>query len=220
MPPQRALLVFAKAPQLGRVKTRLAADLGEETALKIYRALAEHIWTQLVEIRDTLYFKLWLCFDPPEAEKNMLTWLPGADHYLPQTRGDLGARISRAFETAFIRGFEQVAIVGMDMPRLDGSHLQDAFHRAHKGRVIVGPTYDGGFYLMALSAPWAALEFIFEDVPWSSHKALFTIHQKASAFGLDWMELPIEEDIDTADDWQRFQKTPLGQRFAKLLLAL
>src|SRR5687767_11287328 len=114
---RRAILVFVKYPELGRVKTRLAATVGPERATEIYRHLVAEVFARLPEDAEVI-----ACFDPAERRGECEEWLAGrAAHFLPQTNGDLGVRLVKAFAEAFARGFARVAVIGTDCPEIDGS---------------------------------------------------------------------------------------------------
>jgi uncharacterized protein len=195
---RRLLIVFAKAPVAGRVKTRLAKTLGDAESLCIYRFLAKRVWSQALEARDELGFELWLYFDPPSAVNEMSAWLSGANAYESQPEGDLGDRIIEAYRRGFAAGFSSVTILGTDAPEIRSSHFQEAFERSALNRVIVGPAMDGGFYLMTLNHHRPEL---FQNVPWSAAHTRAAIQENAKRLGIQWQLLQEERDIDEAEDW-------------------
>jgi rSAM/selenodomain-associated transferase 1 len=208
------LIVFAKAPVAGRVKTRLAAGIGAAAAAGIYRALAEEAWTAARAAAATLPCALWLYAEPPEGTLDLQDWLPGADAYVPQPAGDLGVRITEAFRLGFEAGFRKVAILGTDIPGLSVAQLRLAFAACDDHGASAGPTEDGGFYLLALGARRDAL---FQDVPWSATTTLARIRDRTLRRGLAWTELDVLRDIDTPEDWAWFRGTPAGAALAARL---
>lgn len=207
---KRVLIVFAKAPRLGHVKTRLAVDLGNEGALKIYRRMAEGIWTNLRQAQKQEAFSLWLCFDPPELETEVRSWLEGADRYLPQVTGNLGRRLASALDSAFSAGYKDAAVIGTDAPSVTLARITGAFDQSGPGRIVLGPSMDGGFYLMALSHPVSNLGKLLEEIPWSSSDTLATLIGGARCLGLDVRLLPEARDIDTVSDLEAYRISLAG----------
>lgn len=208
------LIVFAKAPVPGRVKTRLAAEFGEDRAAGVYRALAEAAWSTCRAAQAALPCALWLYADAAGAEAAMDAWLPGADAVVPQPTGDLGARIAEAFRLGFAAGFRRVAIVGTDVPGLRIELFRSAFLGSAEGYAALGPAADGGFYLLALGAKQTAL---FRGLPWSAPDTGAALRARGVALGLAWTELETLRDIDTPADWAWFRGTSSGAAMAARL---
>ena len=190
---RRALIVFAKAPRPGRVKTRLAADLGAQEAARVYRRLGRRV---LDAVREGPYRTL-VYYDPPDAEAEMRDWLGGESlEFRPQTEGDLGERMVRAFEEA-LRDADRACIMGTDVPALRAALVVQALERLESADVVLGPAEDGGYYLMALSRPHPE---IFRDVPWSTADVLGATLERTRRAGLRESLLPVLKDVDTAAD--------------------
>lgn len=187
-----ALIVFLKHPTPGRVKTRLAAALGAEDAAAVYRVLAEEVMrrTRSPRLRR-------LAFHAPDATRaEMDAWLPGEDWHVQQG-ADLGERMRRAFDAAFGLGADRVAIVGTDLPELGAAEVLAATAALERAEVVLGPSRDGGYYLLALRHPAPGL---FEDVPWSTDAVLGTTLERARTLGLSVHRLEPRSDIDTPRD--------------------
>lgn len=211
------LLVFVKAPRPGAVKTRLAAALGGEAAAALYRAIAEE------EIRGTAprageYARV-ICFDPPDARDEVTRWLPGVP-LRPQEGADLGARMSSAFAEAFASGARRVAIVGTDVPACGRGHVAEALRALDEHDLVLGPTHDGGYYLIALDRPRPAL---FPSIPWSTPSVLPATVERAGVLGLGVRMLDPLRDIDTLEDvraeWPRLRPLVAGTALEPVLLA-
>jgi rSAM/selenodomain-associated transferase 1 len=211
------LLVFVKAPRPGTVKTRLAAVLGDEAAALLYRAMAEE------QIRRTAprageYERAFL-FAPEDARAEMESWLP-AETLEAQQGDDLGERMSRAFASAFSAGARRVAIVGTDVPSCGREHVAEALRALDDHDVVLGPTYDGGYYLIALDQPRPVL---FQSIPWSTPSVLPATAERAGVLGLAVRMLDPMRDVDTIGDvkaeWDRLRPlvagTPLEERLAE-----
>ena len=154
---RRAVLIFVKYPEPGRVKTRLAATVGAERAAEIYRRLAAEVFARLPDDAELI-----ACFDPPERGEEIEHWLNGIAggrslHFLPQSAGDLGARLTRAFAETFALGFQQVAAIGTDCVEIDAAILTETWTALGTHDLALGPSEDGGYYLIALAAPHPAI---------------------------------------------------------------
>ena len=184
-----ALAVFLKAPRLGTVKTRLAAEIGGRQALRLYRVMVART---LASVRRTrLDATLW--FTPQDAGPEMRFWLGDGWDLRPQASGDLGARLSAA-EHAVPLGRPWIAI-GVDCPRLTGELLQGAVDVILSGSVVLGPATDGGYYLVGGTTP---LPELFTGMPWGTDRVLAETRARLERAGAPWRELPELRDVDTA----------------------
>jgi len=197
------LIVFVKEPRPGAVKTRLLPALDPQSAAELYRALAEE------EIRQTAprtgeYTRIFF-HAPPGTPAAMSAWLPG-ETFRPQRGDDLGARMSAAFDETFRRGARRAAVIGTDVPWVHRGLVAEAFAALDENDVVLGPTSDGGYYLLALARPQPAL---FQGIAWSTPSVFTSTLERAAALGLRVRRLPELPDIDTLDDvrrhWPRLQ---------------
>ena len=194
MTPRRAVLVFVRAPEPGRVKTRLAASIGAEAALRVYVRLAEHAVREARALEDAV---VRVHFTPPEAGGRVRAWLGEGITYFPQAEGELGERMRRAFEEAFAAGFGRVAIIGSDLPDLSTDLLRRALALLEEHEAVLGPARDGGYYLLALRRPFPA---IFEEIPWSTDRVLALTVQRLRAAGVEAALLEVLSDVDEVGD--------------------
>jgi rSAM/selenodomain-associated transferase 1 len=201
-----AILLLLKYPTPGRVKTRLAATVGAEAAVKIYRQMVETLCQSLPENATPI-----LVYDPPGTEEALRHWLTphlnrsiSEKHrqilWLPQCEGDLGARLSAAFEFAFCQGFKQVAAIGTDCLDVNPALFDEVFTRLEGRNVVIGPAWDGGYYLIATASHQPCL---FQNIPWSSAQTFSETLTRAAAENLRVFLLEKYHDIDTEEDWQR-----------------
>jgi uncharacterized protein len=181
-----------KHPRAGEVKTRLGAAIGAQAAADLYRALAEHV-VEATTPSPADYERL-VFFDPPGSLQAMRDWLPGT-RLLAQSGHDLGARMADAFARAFARGASRVAIVGTDTPSVSRETVNEALSALDGADVVVGPTTDGGYYLLALREPRPEL---FAGIAWSTPSV--AAQTRARAAGLAVHELPVGRDVDTVED--------------------
>jgi rSAM/selenodomain-associated transferase 1 len=201
MTPTLALLL--KAPRLGTVKTRLAAALGPETALAVYRTL---VVRQLRALPPE--FPLTLHYAPGDTDtaNELRAWLApllSANCTLaPQPDGDLGTRLTAAFAHAFAAGAPAVLALGADCPGLDCAFLRRAAAAlaAPDTDAVLGPATDGGYTLLSLRAPCPAA---FHAITWSTPAVLAQTRAHLRTAGLRVSELPTLDDLDTLTDLHR-----------------
>lgn len=185
-----AAAVFLRAPRLGAVKTRLAAEIGDRHALRLYRVMAART---LAAVRAAgLDATVW--FTPTDAGPELRFWLGAGWDLRPQASGDLGARLHAAAQAALGRPW---LAIGVDCPRLDAGLLAEAAAIAASGEIVLGPAADGGYYLVGGPTP---LPPIFEAMPWSTPRLLEETRAKLARARAVWRELPTLRDVDTADD--------------------
>ncbi len=195
-----ALIIFAKAPIPGHVKTRLCPPLTEDEAATLHGSFVldtlERARTAAVKLK--LPMDRFVACSPSSALVffKIMEERQGVQ-LIDQEGEDLGARMSRAFETMFAQGYQRVLIVGTDVPTLPPDHYRQALQHLQQHDLVLGPAVDGGYYLIGLRKAAPAL---FADIPWSSDRVLALTHERAERAGLSRMELPPWRDVDTIDD--------------------
>jgi rSAM/selenodomain-associated transferase 1 len=189
------VVLFARAPVPGQVKTRLARDLGDDRACDLYRRLGAAVVAGLT--RDPARpFEVAVRFTPDDALEAVRAWIPGADRYEPQGPGDLGDRLTRAVRDAFDDRVAAVALAGTDCIAVTVGRVRAALDGLATHDAALGPARDGGYYLLALRRPLA----VFHDVPWSTAAVAESTRALLRRAGATWVELPVESDVDTVDD--------------------
>jgi uncharacterized protein len=188
------VLVFVRAPEAGRVKTRLAAEIGAEAALRVYRRLAEHA---LIQAQAVAGAAVRVHFTPAGAGEAVRAWLGEGAAYLPQADGDLGARMEAAFADAFAAGFRRVATIGSDLPDLSADVLRRTFALLETREAVIGPARDGGYYLLGLTRPVPGL---FGGIAWSTGEVFARTMEKLAAAGIEPAVLGERADVDEARD--------------------
>ena len=197
------LLVFAKAPRPGTVKTRLAREVGHPAATAVYRRMGRLIVDRVAPAPAIPT----VCYDPDGAEAEVREWLgPAPRRYWYQGGGDLGARMSRMFGRAFERS-GRVVVIGTDTPSVTAQTVTRAIGALDSADVVLGPARDGGYYLMALREPRPGL---FAGIPWSTESVLAETLARCTALGLSVTLLEVESDIDTAEDLTAEVASQLG----------
>ena len=192
---------MAKAPVAGTVKTRLVPPLTAEQAAALYRALLLDQFEQLSQIGGA---ERYVFYAPADAEQ-LLCDLGGADYtYRAQCDGDLGARMEHVFAELWGLGHKNIVLIGSDLPALPLAILRGAFARLSSGknRVVLGPSRDGGYYLIGMNR---STPEVFADMTWSHDRVLAETTAQLDALGLSYGLLPTWFDLDVAEDFQRLR---------------
>lgn len=194
---QTQLIVFAKAPVAGRVKTRLTPPLTPEQAAAVHAASLQDV---VARAASTTAGAQIMYDDSPDAAAWFGTTFPDLPRG-PQAAGDLGDRMSDAFAQAFEAGASAVAIIGSDSPTLPAGLLEDALSVVPAHDVVLGPAVDGGYYFVALRREaWPAALPMFRQIAWSTGAVLRQTLDRISAAGLDAHMLAPWYDIDRPED--------------------
>ena len=190
--PLTEVLLFARAPRSGQVKTRLSADIGADRALQIYRTVGSRVVRQIAPVSS---ITAW--YDPPDAEEEMRAWL-GELSYRPQPEGDLGARLAHAFAEHFVaKPLEPALAIGCDAPGVDAAIIKQARGALRSKDIVLGPASDGGYYLIGLAQHRREL---FEGIPWGTDRVFECTIGICDAIGSEPAILPELQDVDRAAD--------------------
>jgi rSAM/selenodomain-associated transferase 1 len=198
-----AVALFVRHPVPGRVKTRLACDLGPVDACHLYRAIVSDVLAAL----GACGLPLYLFHDGQNAAGLPPEWVAAAEETLPQAGASLGKRMSAAFEYLFSIGRQQVILVGSDIPGIDAPLLQSAVAALAEHDVIISPAFDGGYCLVA-SSLGRFNDAIFHAIPWSSSRVLDKTLETCMALRLSYTLLDTRQDIDTLDDVESYCRQP------------
>jgi rSAM/selenodomain-associated transferase 1 len=198
----KALAVMAKAPVAGQVKTRLTPALSAEEAAAVARALLLDQLAHLSAIADA---DLYLAFAPAGKGALFRELAPPRFHLVAQSGGDLGARMRAVFTKLRRRGYENIALIGGDLPAVPLNLFAQAFAWLERfpAGVVLGPSEDGGYYLVAMGRPHFA---IFSGITWSRSDVLRRTRAKLDSLHIKFKLLPILYDIDTVDDLGRLRR--------------
>ncbi len=193
---KRAIIIFQKNAVLGKVKTRLAKGVGNESALEIYQELVKHTH----EVCGSFLAKKFLFFsDFIPSDQNDY---PNDYELEVQCGVDLGERMKNAFDRLFIKGFEQILIIGTDCPELTGDILRKAFITLEQKEAVIGPAKDGGYYLLGMSQ---YIPELFVDIPWSSDQVLTKSLAVLESLNLGYEQLETLSDVDHQEDWENLK---------------
>ena len=183
------LLIFTRNPEPGKVKKRLAATIGDEAALEIYKSLLHHTaWiTQRLQVDKEVYYS-------EKIEKND-SWDDEIYNKTVQKGEDLGERMKNAFQKGFSAGYTNIIIIGSDLYDLHPEDLENAFDALQTSEYVIGPAVDGGYYLLGMKSLNSA---VFEHKAWSTktvfQDTLKDLNEKKTTI------LETRNDIDYVED--------------------
>ena len=200
--PHAALVIFAKAPIPGEVKTRLCPPLTPDEAATLHGSFVLDMLerTKLAVAKLQLPFHRYLaCAPSSELVFFKIMEERQGVRLLDQVGENLGQRMHRTFVDLFAKGYTHVIIMGTDVPTLPLSVYQEAFTMLGRSDVVLGPALDGGYYLIGLKQP---AEQLFTGVPWSTDQVLAVTQQQANALGLSVELTTAWRDVDTIEDLQ------------------
>lgn len=190
----RALAIFTNVPIVGQVKTRLASTLTLEGAAALYRGFLLDTVSLAMRVGRC---KTFLVYTPREASPVLQDMVEQPIDLIPQSSGDLGSRMNDAFKDLLARGYELPVIIGGDLPTLPLSRLRTAFLALERSPVVLGPSLDGGYYLIGLRALQPEL---FEGIAWGTPQVLGQTIDRINRLGLEVRCLEPWYDVDTAED--------------------
>ena len=189
------IIVFVRTPELGKVKTRLAKAIGDQAALTIYKLLLKHTATVLHELSfdKVVYYS--------EKIENNDFWKASLFEKKLQKGADLGERMQQAFETAFDRGYKKVLIIGSDLFDLTSSIITSAFEALETYDISIGPSLDGGYYLLGMKKLQPE---VFKNKKWGTDSVLKHTLQDLKKQKIKLLKAL--NDIDTLEDLQQQPK--------------
>jgi uncharacterized protein len=188
-------MMFVKMPERGMVKSRLAVSVGKDAALGLYKCFVSDIIGTLTGGG----YPLAIFFHPPESRERVVQWL-GDEHTLfPQAGDDLGERMKNAFKTVFSQGLRSALLVGSDSPDLSSQIIDEALISLKDHDVVLGPSCDGGYYLIGFRAD-TFLPEVFDGIIWSTPEVFKETLDALKKANSRLHILPKWRDIDTLDD--------------------
>ena len=183
------ILIFAKNPVAGRVKTRLAKDVGEKKALQVYQYLLDH--SAKVTSRVNASKQVWYADHIKEKD----IWDNEVFEKKLQSGDHLGERMENAFRSAFAEGYEKVVIVGTDLYDIQPADIDKAFQKLDEFSAVIGPAKDGGYYLLGMNS---MITKVFKNKKWSTDSVFretMTDLQDHNTY-----QLEMRNDIDILED--------------------
>jgi len=199
MPTDTALLMFAKYPEPGKVKTRLAASVGAGLAAQLYQEFIRSTFALAQQVEVAARF---VTFAPADKEQDFRKLFPESGFWFAQAdSADLGVRLHRAIQHVQACGYAKVITIGTDSPSLPAAYLSQAMAALSTHDLVLGPATDGGYYLIGVkSAP----RELFTGIAWSTEKVLEQSQLRAEELGMSVHQLPRWYDVDDLAALRRF----------------
>ncbi len=204
------IIIFTRYPQPGTTKTRLIPLIGKDGAVLIHRKMALKTVSTCQRYSSSSRVTIEIHYEGCE-EQLMKQWLGNSFPYKKQAGGNLGNRMTHAFNDAFQKGSQRVIIIGTDCPELMTDHLKAAFDSLNDNLLVFGPAFDGGYYLIGLrnDAYNIAIPKLFRNIEWGSSTVLDTTVKNVRFLDISFNLLPFLHDVDRPEDisfWERTQK--------------
>lgn len=192
---QTLIIIFTRNPELGKVKTRLAKTIGDQSALNIYTFLLNHTKnvTQYLACDKAVYYS-------SKVLKNDI-WDKNIYQKHLQNGNDLGEKMHNAFEDAFLKGYKKVIIIGSDLFHLQSKHIEEASRQLNNNAVVIGPAQDGGYYLLGMKTLHSQ---IFRNKNWGTATVLQDTLQDLKQINVHLLEEL--NDIDIYDDIKNIEE--------------
>ena len=192
-----AIIIFAREPVAGQVKTRLIPALGAEGACQLYTQLLEHT---LHTMTHSFLADIIVCITP-ESEEQYFLQMPQAHLFFlsVQYGQDLGARMYNALASA-LKSYSKAILVGTDCPFLTPKDLQEAINALDHSDMVFSPAYDGGYVLVGAKKTHSKL---FAHIDWGTEQVMEQTRTCLKKYGVSWQELSKQYDIDVAEDLPR-----------------
>ena len=227
MSKKSALGIFFRIPLYGKVKKRLAAEIGKDAALKAYRSMLDATIENVLRIQGIDIYGFYEgenIYHPPlyplPSREGEVEWYFSKGEEFPlslrervrvrgmkfscmsQKGNNLGERMSNAIQWLFQKGYEKVSLIGADSPDLPPSFITDALEKLDSYDLVIGPSEDGGYYLISMNKPF---DIIFKNINWGHKNVLKDTVSKAKAVGISYFLLPKWYDIDDLNSFNRWK---------------
>ena len=202
----RLIIIFAREPVAGLVKTRLIPALGAEGACHLYQQLLNRTLTTCIH---SALADIQLCITP-ESNTAYFTQLPQAAHYQLslQTGDDLGQRMFNAMTSA-LKHYKKVLLIGTDCPFMSADDLQQAINALDNDDMVFSPAYDGGYVLVGAKNTKAD---IFSAIDWGTERVMQQTRDCLNNSDLSWAELAQQYDIDVPEDLRHIEQLNLSSK--------
>ncbi len=189
------VIIFAKYPDYGKVKTRLARQIGQICSTILYKNLVENTVKEALKTG----MEVRIEYTPKERSENFKLWLGRNLHFKEQEGKDLGIRIFNAFRATFKNGYMKAVLIGTDIPGLKSTDLKKALHLLSNRDAVIGPAADGGYYLIGFKKDKVSKE-VFRNIPWSTKDVFKKTLPVFKKLGYSFEVLETKNDIDTVSD--------------------
>jgi len=194
------ILLFTKYPEPGKVKTRLARDIGDKMACLVYQRLLQHSWFSVKQSG----YPCTVCLSPDSKIETF------KQHYqasvVPQFGADIGEKMAHNFQQFFALNYDNIILCGADILDMDPALFHEGFKALEQEDCVIGPTLDGGYYAIGFTKKSFSKE-IFSGFPWSNSEVYSNTLKIISKLNLTLYTLPRRMDLDTFDDIKEYLKS-------------
>lgn len=191
-----AVIIFAKLPEPGKVKTRLATGIGNNAALQFYKKCSGHIFDQIAALKNK-GIDCYLFYGVDNNISDVKKWVNKNFIYNPQSAGDLGNKMSSAFQNVFAHGNNKIIIVGTDIPDISKEIILKAFDELEQNDIVISPSGDGGYNFLGMNNYYPEL---FQNIKWSTVEVLTKTIEAAESLKLRIAYSESFTDIDDKED--------------------
>jgi len=193
------IIILTKFPEAGKVKTRLSKDIGSEDATDIYKAVLLDNWHNANRTEHDLSIE----FSPPNSRKKFQELFGNNVILNPQFGTDIGWRMANAFASCFQQQFDAAILIGGDVPGISENLLNEALSSLEDNDIVLGPTYDGGYYLIGFRKDSYSAK-LFQNIDWSTSKVLEQTLEIIRKTNNKLYLIENRIDLDTLDDVEQF----------------
>lgn len=214
--PRQRLLILARVPEIGRVKTRIAAELGEERTLTLYAAMLDDLLASIGNSSPTTAVEiLWTGSDDVTGADILRTF--GDRHLAQQIGKDLGDRLTIAFaERVLFHKADKVIAIGTDDPTISRELIETAFALLSSCDWVIGPAIDGGYYLIGCRGE-AFHPSVFEGIEWGQNTVFEATVTRIRNRSATYARLPPRNDLDLVSDLRGYCEDPSEGRLSTVL---
>ncbi|UCH66618.1 MAG: TIGR04282 family arsenosugar biosynthesis glycosyltransferase [Ignavibacterium sp.] len=198
------------------MKTRLAKDVGHDFAVSFYKVCAEHTFNEILKLKENSIAPFLFCSDENEIDE-VKKWSNDKFRYYPQLGNDLGERMLNAFNKVFDEGYKKVILVGTDVPGINAKLISKALAHLENYDCVVGPSEDGGYYLIGLNS---ATPNLFDGISWSTDLVFSKTVETLETENHSYLVLEKLIDVDTIDDlkkWRNNNKSLISNSVKEIL---
>jgi len=204
---RKRFIIFTRYPEPGKTKTRMISELGAEGAADLQRQMTDHLVSKVKTWIEQRSLAVEIRFEGG-SERLMREWLGPSFSYRHQGRGDIGRRMQRALEDGFQDDYTSIVIIGSDIPDISSEIIHQAFEELQKNNLVLGPTGDGGYYLIGMQKAEEdqAYPELFEAINWGTNQVLSQTIAAANQLGIGYTLLDTRKDVDRPEDlkiWNR-----------------
>lgn len=200
-----AYIIFTKIPNPGFVKTRLTPDYSKQQASNIQCKMVTNLLKMTDKLENVTVFLSYYSDNQNQTNRFLLK-MPSSVRTFPQSNGSIGERMSNAIEYVKELGFQRIILTGSDIPRLNAKILQNGFYQLEESDIVLGPTWDGGYYLFGVNKAVEQTKFLSVPIRWSTDTVYDATIALAKQNRATVSTVESLSDVDFSSDWQRESK--------------